>query len=382
MNIAENIVYIGCDDTELDLFESQYKIPHGVSYNSYVCFDEKTVVFDTVDKRKTDEWLKNLENALGGVKPDYLLINHMEPDHSASLRAFFEKYPHTTLIGNDKTFIIAERYFGKLQCNKLVVKDGDELSLGKHVLKFIFAPMVHWPEVMLTYDKTAKVLFSADAFGKFGALSYNEEWLDEARRYYINIVGKYGASVQGVLKKAAALDIRVICPLHGPVLKDNLEFYINKYNVWSSYASEDEGVLIAYASVYGGTKKAAEILAENITSAGHKAVLADLARSDLAEVVANAFRYDKLVIASVTLDGGLFPATETFINELKAKNYRNRTVAFIENGSWAPVSGKLMRGQMETIKNLKIIDKTVTVESTVKEDTKAQLKELCGELLK
>ncbi len=224
MNIAENIVYIGCDDTELDLFESQYKIPHGVSYNSYVCFDEKTVVFDTVDKRKTDEWLKNLENALGSVKPDYLLINHMEPDHSASLRAFFEKYPQTTLIGNDKTFIIAERYFGKLQCNKLVVKDGDELSLGKHVLKFIFAPMVHWPEVMFTYDKTAKVLFSADAFGKFGALSYNEGWLDEARRYYINIVGKYGASVQGVLRKAAALDIQVICPLHGPVLKDNLEF--------------------------------------------------------------------------------------------------------------------------------------------------------------
>lgn len=382
MKITEDIVYIGCDDNEIDLFEGQYKVPHGISYNSYVCLDEKTAVFDTVDKRKTDEWLKKLDSTLNGVKPQYLIIHHMEPDHSASIGAFLKKYPQTTLVGNEKTFIIAQRYFGELACNKLIVKEGDELSLGKHILKFVFAPMVHWPEVMLTYDKTAKILFSADAFGKFGALAHKDEWTNEARRYYINIVGKYGASVQGVLKKAAAFEINAICPLHGPVLNDNPGYYIDKYNIWSSYAPEEEGVLIAYASVYGGTKKAAEILAENLKAAGQKVVLADLARDDMAEIIANAFRYDKLVIASVTLDAGLFPATETFISELKCKNYKNRTVAFVENGSWSPVSGKLMRAQMETFKNVKIIDKTVTIESAVNESTKAQLQELCNELLK
>lgn len=382
MQITNEIKYVGVNDRTIDLFEGQYVVPNGVSYNSYVIMDDKIAVFDTVDKRKTEDWLSNVENVLGGKKPDYLVISHMEPDHSASIDAFLKKYPSVTVVGNEKTFNIAERFFGDIFKNKLVVKDGEELSLGKHNLKFVFAPMVHWPEVMFTYETTEKVLFSADAFGKFGALDVDEEWACEARRYYFNIVGKYGATVQSVLKKAAALDIKIICPLHGPVLNENLEYYIGKYNIWSSYQPEDKGVLIAYASIYGNTAKAAEQLAELLREKGEKVAVADLARCDMAEAIEDAFRYDRLVTASVTYDGGLFPAMESFLSHLKAKNYQNRTVAFIENGSWAPMSGKLMRGFFDGMKNITVIDKLVTVKSAVKDDTKEELKQLAAELVK
>lgn len=382
LNITESIKYVGVNDRTIDLFEGQYVVPNGVSYNSYVIMDDKIAVFDTVDKRKTEDWLSNVENVLGGKKPDYLVISHMEPDHSASIDAFLKKYPSVTVVGNEKTFNIAERFFGDIFQNKLVVKEGEELSLGKHNLKFVFAPMVHWPEVMFTYETTEKVLFSADAFGKFGALDVDEEWACEARRYYFNIVGKYGATVQSVLKKAAALDIKIICPLHGPVLNENLEYYIGKYNIWSSYQPEDKGVLIAYASIYGNTAKAAEQLAELLREKGEKVAVADLARCDMAEAIEDAFRYDRLVTASVTYDGGLFPAMESFLSHLKAKNYQNRTVAFIENGSWAPMSGKLMRGFFDGMKNITVIDKLVTVKSAVKDDTKEELKQLAAELVK
>ncbi len=382
MQITNEIKYVGVNDRTIDLFEGQYVVPNGVSYNSYVIMDDKIAVFDTVDKRKTEDWLSNVENVLGGKKPDYLVISHMEPDHSASIDAFLKKYPSVTVVGNEKTFNIAERFFGDIFQNKLVVKEGEELSLGKHNLKFVFAPMVHWPEVMFTYETTEKVLFSADAFGKFGALDVDEEWACEARRYYFNIVGKYGATVQSVLKKAAALDIKIICPLHGPVLNENLEYYIGKYNIWSSYQPEDKGVLIAYASIYGNTAKAAEQLAELLREKGEKVAVADLARCDMAEAIEDAFRYDRLVTASVTYDGGLFPAMESFLSHLKAKNYQNRTVAFIENGSWAPMSGKLMRGFFDGMKNITVIDKLVTVKSAVKDDTKEELKQLAAELIK
>lgn len=382
MQITNEIKYVGVNDRTIDLFEGQYVVPNGVSYNSYVIIDDKIAVFDTVDKRKTEDWLSNVENVLGGKMPDYLVISHMEPDHSASIDAFLKKYPSVTVVGNEKTFNIAERFFGDIFKNKLVVKDGEELSLGKHNLKFVFAPMVHWPEVMFTYETTEKVLFSADAFGKFGALDVDEEWACEARRYYFNIVGKYGATVQSVLKKAAALDIKIICPLHGPVLNENLEYYIGKYNIWSSYQPEDKGVLIAYASIYGNTAKAAEQLAELLREKGEKVAVADLARCDMAEAIEDAFRYDRLVTASVTYDGGLFPAMESFLSHLKAKNYQNRTVAFIENGSWAPMSGKLMRGFFDGMKNITVIDKLVTVKSAVKDDTKEELKQLAAELVK
>ncbi len=382
MQITNEIKYVGVNDRTIDLFEGQYVVPNGVSYNSYVIIDDKIAVFDTVDKRKTEDWLSNVENVLGGKKPDYLVISHMEPDHSASIDAFLKKYPSVTVVGNEKTFNIAERFFGDIFKNKLVVKEGEELSLGKHNLKFVFAPMVHWPEVMFTYETTEKVLFSADAFGKFGALDVDEEWACEARRYYFNIVGKYGATVQSVLKKAAALDIKIICPLHGPVLNENLEHYIGKYNIWSSYQPEDKGVLIAYASIYGNTAKAAEQLAELLREKGEKVAVADLARCDMAEAIEDAFRYDRLVTASVTYDGGLFPAMESFLSHLKAKNYQNRTVAFIENGSWAPMSGKLMRGFFDGMKNITVIDKLVTVKSAVKDDTKEELKQLAAELVK
>ncbi|WP_438846956.1 FprA family A-type flavoprotein [Anaerocaecibacter muris] len=382
MQITNEIKYVGVNDRTIDLFEGQYVVPNGVSYNSYVIIDDKIAVFDTVDKRKTEDWLSNVENVLGGKKPDYLVISHMEPDHSASIDAFLKKYPSVTVVGNEKTFNIAERFFGDIFKNKLVVKEGEELSLGKHNLKFVFAPMVHWPEVMFTYETTEKVLFSADAFGKFGALDVDEEWACEARRYYFNIVGKYGATVQSVLKKAAALDIKIICPLHGPVLNENLEYYIGKYNIWSSYQPEDKGVLIAYASIYGNTAKAAEQLAELLRENGEKVAVADLARCDMAEAIEDAFRYDRLVTASVTYDGGLFPAMESFLSHLKAKNYQNRTVAFIENGSWAPMSGKLMRGFFDGMKNITVIDKLVTVKSAVKDDTKEELKQLAAELVK
>ena len=382
MQITNEIKYVGVNDRTIDLFEGQYVVPNGVSYNSYVIIDDKIAVFDTVDKRKTEDWLSNVENVLGGKKPDYLVISHMEPDHSASIDAFLKKYPSVTVVGNEKTFNIAERFFGDIFQNKLVVKEGEELSLGKHNLKFVFAPMVHWPEVMFTYETTEKVLFSADAFGKFGALDVDEEWACEARRYYFNIVGKYGATVQSVLKKAAALDIKIICPLHGPVLNENLEYYIGKYNIWSSYQPEDKGVLIAYASIYGNTAKAAEQLAELLREKGEKVAVADLARCDMAEAIEDAFRYDRLVTASVTYDGGLFPAMESFLSHLKAKNYQNRTVAFIEKGGLAAMWGKSKRGFLVGMKNINVILKLVTVKSAVKDDTKEELKQLAAELVK
>ncbi len=380
--VTDDILYVGVDDTDIDLFEGQYVVPNGVSYNSYIVFDDKIAVFDTVDKRKTAEWLKNLDEALNGATPDYLIVSHVEPDHAASIPAFLEKYPTATVVGNEKTFVLIKRFHGDIAANKLVVKEGDELDLGKHKITFAFAPMVHWPEVMLSYDKTDKVLFSADGFGKFGALSHNEDWTDEARRYYINIVGKYGVPVQGVLKKAAALDIKTICPLHGPVLSDNLGYYIGKYDLWSSYRPEKDGVVIAYASIYGNTAEAAEKLGKELEKRGVEFKIFDLCRCDLPEAVARAFEYSKLVIASITYDGGVMPCAEALINKLKAKNYSNRTVGFIQNGSWAPVAAKVMRSAMESFKALTFCDTTVTVNSAADEASEAQIAALADELSK
>ncbi|MDE7163346.1 MAG: FprA family A-type flavoprotein [Clostridia bacterium] len=381
-NVTEDIKYVGVDDLDIDLFEGQYKVPHGVSYNSYVCTDQKIAVFDTVDIRKADEWLKNVESALNGAQPDYLIVSHVEPDHSASIPAFLKKYPSATVVGNEKTFILIKRFYGDIVTNKLTVKDGDELDLGKHKITFVFAPMVHWPEVMMSYDKTDGILFSADGFGKFGALSHNESWLDEARRYFINIVGKYGVPVQGILKKASTLKINAICPLHGPVLKEDLGYYLGKYDLWSSYTPEEDGVLIAYASVYGNTATAAKKLAELLQARGVKAEVADLNRCDTAEAIANAFKYSKLVMASITYDGGVMPCADAFINKLKVKNYSNRTVGFIQNGSWAPISAKLMRTAFESFKNVSFCETAVTVNSAVDGAAIAQLEELAAELAK
>lgn len=379
--VTDDIYYIGVDDNDIDLFEGQYAVPNGVSYNSYVCIDKKIAVFDTVDKRKTEEWLVNLEKVLNGKQPDYLIISHMEPDHSASIPEFLKKYPSATVVGNEKTFIIYKRFFDELP-NTVTVKEGDSLDLGKHKISFILAPMVHWPEVMFCYDETDKILFSADAFGKFGALSHNEDWLDEARRYYINIVGKYGNSVQSVLKKAAKLDIKTICPLHGPILKDNLNYYISKYDIWSSYRPEEDGVFIAYASIYGNTEKAAEKLCALLKSKGVRAETADLTRGDGSQAVANAFKYSKLVVASVTYDGAILPCAEAFISKLKAKNYQSRTVGFIQNGSWCPLSAKLMKNLFENCKNIAFCETTVTVNSAIDADCEKQLSALSEELTK
>lgn len=379
-DVTKDIKYVGVDDVDLDLFEGQYTVPHGVSYNSYVCMDEKIAVFDTVDSRKTQEWLKNLESVLCGAQPDYLIVSHVEPDHSASIPAFLKKYPSTTVVGNEKTFLMIKRFYGEIAAEKLTVKEGDELVLGKHKITFAFAPMVHWPEVMMSYDKTDKVLFSADAFGKFGALSYKEQWLDEARRYYVNIVGKYGIPVQSVIKKASALTINTICPLHGPVLKENLGYYIEKYDIWSSYKPEENGVLIAYASVYGNTAKAAKLLAQELKALGSSATICDLNRCDMAAAVADAFKYSKLVIASITYDGGIMPCAEAFINKLKAKYYSNRTVGFIQNGSWAPAAAKLMKSSFETFKNITFCSETVTVNSALDGTAEIGLKTLAKEL--
>lgn len=380
--ITEHLDYVGTDDKTLDLFEGQYLVKNGVSYNSYILYDEKIAVFDTADKRKTEEWLQNVAASLNGKTPDFLIVSHMEPDHSASIRAFLQKYPSATVVGNEKTFAIAQRFFGDAIENRLTVKDGGELSLGSHVLKFVFAPMVHWPEVMFTYERTEKILFSADAFGKFGALDCEEKWTDEARRYYLNIVGKYGNMVQTVLKKASALDIHMICPLHGPVLSENLGYYLEKYDAWSSYRAETKGVLIAYASIYGNTAEAAEKLAELLREKGVAVKTADLARADSAQVLADAFRYDKLVAASVTYDGAIFPAMDAFLTRLKAKNYQNRTVGLIENGSWAPASGRLMRARFEEMKNITFAEHAVTVNSAVNADTLSALAALAEELAK
>lgn len=382
--LTESVYYVGADDKTLDLFEGQYVIPEGISYNSYVIMDDKIAVMDTVDKRATDEWFQNLEEVLNGKEPDYLVILHMEPDHAANIEHFLNKYKKAKVVSNPKTFNMIPQFFEHLDLEgrKVVVNEGDELSLGSHTLTFLMAPMVHWPEVMVAYEKKEKILFSADAFGKFGALDVEDEWDCEARRYYINIVGKYGVQVQALLKKAATLDIQKIFALHGPMLTENLGYYINKYDIWSSYRPEDEGILIAYASVYGHTKQAAEKLKEILEAKGApKVAITDLARDDMAEAVEDAFRYDRLVLASVTYDGGIFPCMESFIAHLKSKNYQNRKVAFIENGSWAPIAAKKMQAELEGLKNLTFADTTVSIKSVMKEADIKQLEALADELL-
>ena len=383
MKITDSIRYIGADDTEIDLFENQYPVPNGVSYNSYVILDEKIAVMDTADHRVTDQWLGNLERELDGRTPDYLVISHMEPDHAGSIQILAQKYPEMKLVGNAKTFPMIGQFFTVpgLEERKVVVKEGDSLSLGSHTLHFYMAPMVHWPEVMVTYESSEKVLFSADGFGTFGAISRNEEWIDEARRYYINIVGKYGMPVQTLLKKAAGLDIAVICPLHGPVLKENLGYYIEKYDIWSSYRPEEEGVVIACASIYGNTAKAARRLEEILKEKGAKNVVYyDVCRTDVAELVEAAFRYDKMVLAAASYDGGVFPPMENFLHHLKAKTYQNRKVALMENGSWGSTANKTMRGVLEGMKNVTICENTVTIRSVMNESTEAALEAMAEEL--
>ena len=383
VKIANSILYVGVDDKDLDLFESQYIIPNGISYNSYVIMDEKIAIMDTVDARKTEEWISNVDAALAGKEPTYLVISHMEPDHAANIGNLIEKYPGLQVVGNAKTFAMIPQFFDiDLEGRKVVVKEGDTLSLGTHTLQFFMAPMVHWPEVMVTYEQTEKVLFSADGFGKFGALDADEAWTCEARRYYFNIVGKYGAQVQALLKKAATLDIEMICPLHGPILKEDLGYYIGKYDTWSKYEPEDEGVFIAYASIHGNTAKAAKSLAALLEEKGAKRVaIADLSRDDMAEAVEDAFRHDKLVLAACTYDGGLFPPMEDFLHHLKAKNFQKRTVALMENGSWAPQAAKKMRELMESMKEIQICEPIISIRSTMNEQTKTVMEEL-AEILK
>lgn len=383
VTITDSILYIGVDDKTLDLFESQYIISNGVSYNSYVILDEKVTVMDTVDARATEEWLLNLEGALAGRDVDYLVVSHMEPDHASNIKNLMDKYPKLKVVGNAKTFAMIPQFFDvDISDRTVTVKEGDTLCLGKHTLQFFMAPMVHWPEVMVAYEQTEKILFSADGFGKFGALDADEAWTCEARRYYFNIVGKYGAQVQALLKKAATLDIQMICPLHGPILKEDLGYYIGKYDIWSKYEPEDEGVFIAYASIHGNTAKAAKKLAEMLEEKGAKRVaIADLSRDDMAEAVEDAFRHSKLVVASSTYDGGLFPCMEDFLSHLKAKNYQKRTVAMIENGSWAPMAGKKMREYFEGMKEITLCEPVVTIKSTMKEDTVKVMEELAEKLV-
>ena len=380
--ITDTIKYIGADDKDIDLFESQYVVPNGVSYNSYVILDEKVAVMDTVDARRGEEWLNNLEEALGGRTVDYLVVSHMEPDHAANVQALAEKYPEMKIVGNAKTFPMIEQFFDlDLSERSVVVAEGDTLKLGSHELTFVMAPMVHWPEVMVAYESSEKILFSADGFGKFGALDTEEDWACEARRYYFNIVGKYGAQVQALLKKAATLDIQMICPLHGPILKENLAYYIGKYQVWSSYEPEDE-LSTVYASIHGNTRKAAVKLKEILEAKGAKKVaITDLSRDDMAEAVEDAFRYDKMVLAAATYDGGVFPCMEEFLHHLKSKTYRKRTVALIENGSWAPMAAKTMRSMLEQMKDITVCDKVVTIRSAVKDSTVADMEALAEELL-
>ena len=383
MFITNDIKYVGVNDHQIDLFEGQYVVPNGMSFNSYVILDEKVAVMDTVDQYFGDEWLKNLEVALEGRKPDYLVVHHMEPDHSANIANFLEHYPEAVVVASAKAFTMVKQFFGYDYADRrIVVGEGDTLNLGKHVLTFVTAPMVHWPEVIMAYDLTDKILFSADAFGKFGALDVEEEWDCEARRYYIGIVGKYGAQVQSLLKKAAGLDIAMICPLHGPVLKENLGHYINLYDIWSSYRVESDGILIAYTSIYGHTKKAVELLAEKLEAKGQKVTVADLARDDMAEAVEDAFRYGKLVLATTTYNGDMFPFMKEFINHLTERSYQNRFVAFIENGSWAPVAGKFMKKMLENSKNLTFAENTVKIFSAMNEKNVAEIDALVEELIK
>lgn len=383
VEITESIYYVGVNDREIDLFEGQYEVPEGVSYNSYLIMDEKIALMDTVDARKSEEWLANIKVILGTRQPDYLVVSHMEPDHAGSIAAVVEEFPEMKIMGNAKTFTFMGQFFDfDIDSKKVVVAEGDELSLGKHNLKFIMAPMVHWPEVMMTYETSEKILFSADGFGKFGALDAEEDWACEARRYYFNIVGKYGAQVQAVLKKLAGVEVNAICPLHGPILKENLAYYIGLYDTWSSYRPEDEGVLVAYASIYGNTAKAAKQIADMLKEKGAKKVaITDLARDDMAEAIEDAFRYDKMVLACSTYDGGIFPCMEDFLSHLKAKNYQKRTVALIENGTWAPMAGKKMREIMEGMKEVKVLENTITIRSAVKADTVSALDTLAEELL-
>lgn len=383
MFITNDVLYVGVNDHKIDLFEGQYVVPNGMSYNSYVIKDEKTAVLDTVDINFTQEWFDNLSNALEGKSPDYLIVQHMEPDHSANIENFINTYPNAKIIANAKSFTYMQQFFGfDIEDKKIVVTDGEKISLGKHELTFVFAPMVHWPEVMMTYDSTDKLLFSADGFGKFGALDVEEDWACEARRYYIGIVGKYGAQVQTVLKKAAALDIQQICPLHGPVLSEDLGYYINLYDIWSSYKVESEGVVIAYTSVYGNTKKAVEKLEEELKNRGQKVSVFDLARDDMAEAVEDAFRYGKLVLATTTYNGGIFPFMREYINHLTERNYQNRTVAFVENGTWAPTAAKTMGKMLENSKNVTFAENIVTIKSALNTDSTQKLVALADELSK
>ena len=380
--VTEDIVYVGVNDHEVDLFEGQYDVPNGMAYNSYVILDEKVAVFDTVDAHFKDEWFANLEEAFDGRMPDYLIVQHMEPDHAANIANFAEKYPEAKIVGNAKTFPMMKQFFGTdFADRQVIVKEGETLSTGKHNLTFVMAPMVHWPEVMMTYDTTDKIFFSADAFGKFGALDVEEEWDCEARRYYIGIVGKYGPMVQKLFGKVGSLEINAICPLHGPVLTENLGHYLNLYNIWSSYQVETEGTVIAYTSVYGNTKKAVELLAEKLTEEGcPKVVVTDLARDDMAEAVEDAFRYGKLILATTTYNGDIFPFMKEFINHLTERSYQNRKIGFVENGSWTPMAAKIMKAAFEKSKNITFADTTVTVRSAVNEESEAQIAALAKEM--
>lgn len=381
--ISDSIKYIGVNDKTLDLFESQYKIPNGVSYNSYVILDEKVAVMDTVDKRAGIEWLENLEKTLEGRTPDYLIISHLEPDHAANIKNLSDKYPDMKIVGNAKIFSMLPQFFDMdIEYKKIIVAEGDELCLGSHTLQFFMAPMVHWPEVMVEYEKSEKVLFSADGFGKFGALDVDENWTDEARRYYINIVGKYGAPVQALLKKAATLDIKTICPLHGPVLNENLGYYIDKYNKWSSYVPEENGTVVAYASIHGNTAAAAQKMVEILKEKGEQnVVLYDLSRADMSQVIADSYRFDKLIVAAATYDGGMFPCMEDFLLHLKHKNFQNRKVGIIENSSWAPAAGKCMKSLFEQMKNTSICENLVSIKSVVKSEDIKVMNDLADEIL-
>ena len=381
--ISESIIYVGVDDKEMNLFENQYNTPNGISYNSYVILDEKVAIMDTVDKRKTSDWMKNIEKILDGKEPDYLVVSHMESDHSDNIANLVAKYPNMKVVGNLQTFKMIAQFFDlDLKEKSITVKEGDVLDLGIHKLHFIMAPMVHWPEVMLSYEENEKVLFSADGFGKFGTLDTQEDWTCEARRYYFNIVGKYGANVQCVLKKLSNIEVKTICPLHGPILSENLEYYINKYDIWSRYIPEDDGVLIAYASIHGNTENVAKKMAEILNQKGaKKVVITDLAKDDMAEAIEDAFRYDKMIVASSTYNMEIFPCMEQFLNHLKGKNYQNRKVGIIENGSWAPNSGKLMKEIFEKMKNITICKDLITIKSAMKENNIIQMEKLADEIL-
>lgn len=382
VKISDSIVYIGVDDKDIDLFESQYEVPNGVSYNSYLILDEKIAVMDTADMRVSDKWFENLEKALNGAVPDYLIVSHLEPDHAGNIKKAADKYPEMKIVVNSKSETMLPQFFEISADRLLIVKEGDELSLGSHTLQFFMVPMVHWPEVMVEYEKSEKILFSADGFGKFGALDTDEDWACEARRYYFNIVGKYGAQVQALLKKASALDIQTICPLHGPILKENLEYYIGKYMTWSSYEPEDKGILIAYASIHGNTAKAAKKLKEILESKGaEKVAITDLARDDMAEAIEDAFRYDRMILAAASYDAGVFPCMEDFLHHLKSKAYQKRTVGLLENGSWAPSAARTMKAVVEQMKNVSIVEPVVTIKSTMKDSDIENMEKLADAII-